>query len=456
MNRPAGSGAPSDTITAIATAAGVAAIGVIRISGPAAPSITEALLGRLPPARQATFASFRSDAGAPIDRGIALYFPAPRSFTGENMAEFHAHGGPMVLDMLLQRTVQLGARLARPGEFSERAFFNGKIDLTQAEAIADLISSGSAQAARAALASLQGKFSQRVQALAAAIDHLRVDLEAALDFPEESASPETRVAYGRRLTGIRTELDATLASAGEGQLLNDGVRVVIVGRPNAGKSSLFNCLARRDRAIVSTVAGTTRDTLDVDIDLSGLPVHLTDTAGLREGGDEIEREGMRRTRAALAETDHVLLLVPCDADYSEDDRQFVGSMPAGASLTVVRTKIDLCPAEAEIRAAPHGVEVWLSVQENLGVHLLERRIRQAVGYLDGREGAFSARRRHVETLRQTQQAVHAANEVLSEGSMLELAAEQLRRARQHLSLITGEYTAEDLLAQIFGSFCIGK
>jgi tRNA modification GTPase len=456
MARSAGTSLPADTIAAIATPAGTGAIGVVRISGPCAAQLAEALLGALPRPRHATFASFRDAHGAAIDEGIALYFPGPRSFTGEDMLELHAHGGTVVLDMLLQRVLALGARLARPGEFSERAFFNGKIDLTQAEAIADLISSGSAQAARAAIASLHGEFSRRIHAIAAAIDAMRAEVEAWLDFPEEDPDRSARLRYEERAQSIVSEITATLTAAREGQLLNDGIRVVLIGRPNAGKSSLFNCLARRDRAIVSEQPGTTRDTLDVDISVGGLPVHLTDTAGLRDSADSIELEGMRRAREAVQQADHIVLLIPCDEAYTDADRRLLADMPTPVPVTVARTKIDLCAKSPYGASSEKAYEVWLSAVTGSGVELLEQRLQDAAGFHAPSEGAFAARRRHLVALTEVRAALLAGLPHLRSDASLELAAEHLRNARQYLSTITGEHTTEDLLGQIFSTFCIGK
>lgn len=443
------------TIAAIATASGPGAIGVVRISGTQAARIAARILGQLPPPRFARFCPFRDAAGATIDQGVALYFPAPASFTGEDVVELHAHGGPVVVDLLLRQALMLGARLALPGEFSERAFLNGKMDLTQAEAIADLIASGSEQAARAAIASLQGEFSRRVVEIGAAVDRLRVEIEASLDFPEEEAVPPPPFLLADLRAAIAA-IGAALQDARRGALLSDGIHVVIAGRPNAGKSSLFNYMARCDRAIVSATAGTTRDTLDVDIQLDGLPVHLTDTAGLRESEEEIEREGVRRAQAALRLAHHVLLLVPCNEAYDEQDLRLLAQLPACATSTAVRTKIDLCNIAPRIDDGPCGREVWVSVRANLGIHDLELEIQKAAGYEDRAEGAFSARRRHIEALGEARAALSEAHIALDSRATPELAAEHLRLARRALSLITGEYTTEDLLGEIFRSFCIGK
>lgn len=456
MGGTAGRRAPTDTIAAVATAAGNAAIGIVRVSGPQASSIAEAMLGRKPPPRHATYAGFRNEHGRLLDRGIALYFAAPDSVTGEDVLELHAHGGHVLLHLLLTRSLQLGARLARPGEFTERAFFNGKIDLVQAEAIADLISANTELAARAASASLQGEFSRRVQSVAAAIDALRAEIEAWLDFPDEEPERIAKRDFRSRTAAILTEVDSTLRAARAGQLLHDGISVVLLGRPNAGKSSLFNCLLGRERAIVSPHPGTTRDTLEALIDLNGLSVELTDTAGLRVTADEVEREGIRRAESAAAGAHHVLLLVPADEDYDQADHALLARLGPAATITVVRTKLDRilhAPPPAPDRVPP---EIYVSTQTQQGIDALTRRIQEACGHGLEPEGAFTARRRHVEALTAVRAALARAMPLLLGARDMELVAEHLRQARRHLSAITGEYTTEDLLGQIFSTFCIGK
>jgi tRNA modification GTPase len=455
MSSAAGRQAPADTIAAIATATGNAAIGIVRISGPQTPAIAEGLLGRTPAPRHATLAGFLDADERAIDRGIAIYIPGPNSVTGEDILELQAHGGHVVLHLLLTRVLQLGARLARAGEFSERAFFNGKIDLAQAEAIADLISANTAQAARAASASLQGEFSRRVGVVANAIDALRAEIEAWLDFPDEDPERIANRDFKGGTLAILAQIDSTLRAARAGQLLHDGISVVLLGRPNAGKSSLFNCLIGRERAIVSPHPGTTRDTLEALIDLDGLSVELTDTAGLRETADDIEREGIRRAEGAAAGAQHVLLLIPADEDYDAADRDLLARLGPETTVTVVRTKLD------RLERAPAGQErvppeIYLSTHTQEGIEQLARRIQAACGHVVEQEGTFTARRRHVEALTAVRAALQQAMPLLAATSDLELAAEHLRQARRHLSAITGEYTTEDLLGQIFSTFCIGK
>jgi tRNA modification GTPase len=456
MGSAAGRQAPADTIAAIATAAGNAAIGVVRISGPQTPAIAESILGRTPAPRHATYSGFLDADGKVIDRGIAIFFPAPNSVTGEDILELQAHGGHVLLHLLLARVLQLGARLARPGEFSERAFFNEKIDLAQAEAIADLISANTEHAARAASASLQGEFSRRVEAMANAIDALRAEIEACLDFPDEEPERIANRDFKGRTVAILAQIDSTLRAARAGQLLHDGISVVLLGRPNAGKSSLFNCLVGRERAIVSPHPGTTRDTLEALIDLDGLSVELTDTAGLRETADDIEREGIRRAEGAAAAAQQVLLLIPADEDYDATDSDLLARLDPGTPVTVVRTKLDRLEHAPAAVAERVPTEIHVSTHTQQGIDVLARRIQQACGYGAEQEGAFTARRRHVEALTAVRAAVQAAIPLLAAASDLELAAEHLRQARRHLSVITGAYTTEDLLGQIFSTFCIGK
>lgn len=456
MGGAAGRQAPTDTIAAIATAAGNAAIGIVRVSGPQTQDIAAAIVGRSPAPRHATHAGFRDADGHLIDRGIALYFPGPDSVTGEDVLELQAHGGLVVLRLLLTRALQLGARLARAGEFSERAFLNGKIDLAQAEAIADLISANTAQAARAAGASLQGEFSRRVDSVANAIDALRVEIEAWLDFPDEETERVAMRDFPARAAAILTQIESTLRAARAGQLLHDGISVVLLGRPNAGKSSLFNCMVGRERAIVSPHPGTTRDTLEALIDLNGLSVELTDTAGLRATTDDVEREGIRRAEGAAAGAHHVLLLVPADEDYDHADRALLARLDPATTVTVVRTKLDRIgqtPPPAPGRMPP---EFYVSTQTQRGIDALTGRIQAACGHGEQLEGTFTARRRHVEALMAVRAALEQAMPLLAGAGEMELAAEHLRHARRHLSAITGAYTTEDLLGQIFSTFCIGK
>ena len=441
-----------DTIAAIATAPGAAGVGVVRVSGPAAPAIAAALLGRAPRPRHAHFADFRDGEGALLDRGLLLYFPAPASYTGEHVLELQGHGSPVLLDALLRRACALGARLARPGEFTERAFLNGKLDLAQAEAVADLIAARSATAAHAALASMEGVFSRRVEALLQALVALRVHVEAAIDFPEEEIDFLADPAIGARLDALRADLAALLHEARRGVRLNDGLRVAIVGRPNAGKSSLLNALAGSERAIVTAIAGTTRDVLREQVDLDGIALELADTAGLRETEDPVEREGVRRAHGELQRADAVLLVT--EAAHAEADLALLDALPPTAALVLVN-KIDLDGAAAREETRAGLPWLWLSARTGAGLDALRARLRALAGATGG-EGAFSARRRHVLALERVAVHLDRAAEVLAATRAGELAAEELRQAQHALGEITGAYGSDDLLGAIFSSFCIGK
>ncbi|MEK7260992.1 MAG: tRNA uridine-5-carboxymethylaminomethyl(34) synthesis GTPase MnmE, partial [Pseudomonadota bacterium] len=385
----------TDTIAAVATPPGRGGIGVVRVSGPATRAIAEALLGKLPPPRIATFARFRAADGAPIDEGLALYFPAPRSYTGEDVLELHGHGGPVVLDMLLARALALGARQARPGEFTERAFLNGKLDLAQAEAVADLIDAGSQTAARAALRSLDGEFSRRVQALTEQLIQLRLHVEAAIDFPEEEIDflADEKITTG--ITILENNLAQVLASAQQGQLLHDGMVVVLAGRPNAGKSSLLNALAQHDAAIVSDIPGTTRDVLREFIQLDGMPLHVVDTAGLRVARDDIEAEGVRRAQREMARADRILLIVDDTRSSADGDAELTQLLPPNLPCTRVHNKIDLTGRAPGMQEQNGTTEIALSAKTGEGLELLRQHLKTCMGFQPVGEGAFMARRRHL-------------------------------------------------------------
>jgi tRNA modification GTPase len=455
MNLPAAKS--RDTIAAVATPPGRGGVGIVRVSGPGAPRIARALLGRLPQPRVATFAAFMSASDEPIDQGLALYFPAPHSFTGEHVLELHGHGGPVVMDLLLKRVLTLGARPALPGEFSERAFLNGKIDLAQAEAVADLIESASAASARAALNSLQGAFSKRVRALTDALIDLRTHIEAAIDFPEEEIDFLADVALQDKFQELATGLTALLADARQGSLLHDGMTVVLAGRPNAGKSSLLNALAQRDSAIVSEQPGTTRDIVREQIAIDGLPLHVLDTAGLRASTDAIESEGVRRAQAAMTRADRVLLLIDDAAENPNSIQALLKELPSGVHATVVRNKIDVSGRVAGLLAAGESglPEAALSARTGAGLEALRQHLKECMGFETAGQGTFSARRRHLEALERAQQLlVRGAQQLRARHG--ELAAEELRQAQHALGEITGEFTSDDLLGRIFSSFCIGK
>lgn len=447
--------AETGTIAAIATAPGRGGVGIVRVSGAAVAAIAAGLLGALPAPRRAVYRHFRAADGTALDAGIALYFPAPHSYTGEAVLELQGHGGPVVLDLVLARACALGARPARPGEFTERAFLNGRLDLAQAEAVADLIDAASAQAARAALASLDGAFSQRVHALADGLLELRLWVEAAIDFPEEDIDFLADGALAARADGLAAELDALLAAAVQGRLLSEGMRVVIAGRPNAGKSSLLNRLAGYEAAIVTDVPGTTRDVLRERIALDGLPLHVIDTAGLRESDDPVEQEGIRRAWQEIGRADRLLLLVDDAAGPTAEDAALRARLPATLALTLVRNKIDLSGAAPGESEGPWGPQVRLSARTGAGLDALAAHLKRCMGYADTHEGAFTARRRHLDALERTRAHLAAARSALA-ARHGELAAEDLRRAHAALGEITGEFSADDLLGAIFGRFCIGK
>jgi tRNA modification GTPase len=442
-----------DTIAAIATGAGAAGVGAVRVSGPLAPTIAVALLGRQPKPRYAHFAAFRDAGGELIDRGLLLSFPAPASYTGEHVLELQGHGSAVLLDALLRRCIQLGARLARPGEFTERAFLNGKLDLAQAEAVADVVAATSEAGARAALRSMEGVFSARVEDLLAELIALRVHIEAAIDFPEEEIDFLADPVIGAQLAALREHLETLLVETRRGVRLNDGIAVAIIGRPNAGKSSLLNALAGQERAIVTDIAGTTRDVLRESISIDGATLELADTAGLRESDDIVEREGIRRARAQLEQCD-VALLVTEDA-YAIEDLAFFEGTPAHASRIVIVNKIDL-DRHAGHTAAIEGHEVLrLSARTGEGLEALRIVLRQLATAGAG-DGAFSARRRHVVALESVRDHLERTAGALHGAHAGELAAEELRHAQQALGEVTGSYSSDDLLGAIFSSFCIGK
>ena len=441
-----------ETIVAIASAPGRGAVGVIRVSGPRVPEIAAAVIGSLPAPRQARLASFLDARGNALDEGLALYFPAPASYTGEPVLELQGHGGTLVLDLLLQRLLELGCRMARPGEFSERAFLNGKIDIAQAEAIADLIGAGTAAAARAAVRSLQGEFSARVDDLKTKITGLRVYVEAAIDFPDEEIDFLSDRSLQQRLSGVFEGFDSLSQAARQGALLREGLTVVIAGRPNAGKSSLLNRLAGEEVAIVTDLPGTTRDVLRRQVHLDGLPLNLVDTAGLRPAADVVEAEGVRRARQEIARADHVLYILDAAA-LGEPELE---GLPAGVPVTLVFNKIDLSGAAPALDAAAVPPRVFISALTGAGIPLLRSHLKVAAGYLDSDSGALAARRRHLDALTRARGHVQCAADTMSSTRAFELFAEDLRLAQHALGEITGEFTSEDLLGEIFGSFCIGK
>lgn len=458
---------PRDTIVATATPQGRGGIAVLRISGQDVPRIAQALLGSLPGPRVATYAQFRDAAGESIDFGLALYFPAPGSFTGEPVLELHGHGSPVLQELLIERALQLGARRARPGEFSERAFLEGKLDLAQAEAVADVIAAGSRAAAQAALRSLRGEFSARVDAAEEALIELRVYVEAAIDFPEEEIDFLASAEVAQRLAHVNRTLDAVTQAARLGSRLTEGMTVVIAGRPNAGKSTLMNRLAGYEAAIVTEQPGTTRDVLREQLDIDGLPLTLIDTAGLRESThDPVEREGMRRAREEMRRADRVLFVIDAPADpRGESFEQEKATLPAGVPVTLLFNKSDLLgegppredggPPGGVRRTAPALPHLYVSAASGAGLDALRQHLKDSAGYTDAGAGALSARARHLDALGRARAFTERARAQLARRDG-ELAAEELRQAQQALGEITGEFTSDDLLGEIFGRFCIGK
>jgi tRNA modification GTPase len=439
------SGDHRETIAAIATPPGRGGIGIVRVSGSATPFIATSLLGRLPEARLATHAAFHDRSGARLDEGIALYFPAPASYTGEDVLELQGHGGPVVMHTVLAAALDAGARLAEPGEFTRRAFLNDKLDLAQAEAVADLIDAASREAARSALRSLTGEFSAALGALVAQLTELRALTEAMLDFPEEEVDSLHRDDAQARLARLQVALDDVLAKSRQGSLLRSGIHVVLAGRPNVGKSSLLNRLAGEERAIVTAVPGTTRDALRESIQIDGVPVVLVDTAGLRESGDEIERIGMARTRSELERAD--VALVVLDAGSMEEP---LGTLPAAATRITVVNKIDLVAGAA---AGRDGDTVRVSAKTGAGLEALRLALLEAAGWNARGETVYLARERHLRALGAARTHLGAAS---AQDVAWEFFAEELRLAQEAIGSITGRVSADDLLGEIFARFCIGK
>jgi tRNA modification GTPase len=452
--------APLDTIAAIASAPGRGAVGVIRVSGPDVPQIAESMLGALPAPRVAQLANFLASDGESLDLGLALFFPAPASYTGEHVLELQGHGGAFVLDALLQRLLELGCRMARPGEFSERAYLNGKIDIAQAEAIADLIDAGTSAAARAAVRSMQGEFSAHIHALQAQITELRTLVEAAIDFPDEELDFVPGSELGQRMAEILMAFEMIMAAARQGKLLREGLNVVIAGKPNAGKSSLLNKLVGDEIAIVTDQPGTTRDVLRQHVHLDGLPLNLIDTAGLRKADDVVEAEGVRRALAELGRADRVLYMLDAAAPAGESSASALAAeleqLPQGVPVTLIFNKIDLSGVQASLDESRDPPQIFLSAKTGAGLELLRAHLKSTAGFRGGDSGALSARRRHLDALDRARASVVQAADTLTKTRAFELFAEDLRRAQLSLSEITGEVSSDDLLGEIFSSFCIGK
>jgi len=444
---------PDDPIAAIATAPGRGGIGVVRVSGKDLAQLTRALLGRLPAPRRAIRAAFVDARGAAIDDGLALYFPAPHSYTGEDVLELQGHGGPVVMQMLLKRCLELGARLAEPGEFTRRAFLNDKLDLAQAESVADLIEAATDSAARCALRSLRGEFSAAIEELLRQLIELRMLVEATLDFPEEELDPMDRADAKGRHARLLGAIETALAKSRQGSLLRTGLQVVLAGQPNVGKSSLLNRLAGEELAIVTPIAGTTRDSVRQTIQIDGVPLSIVDTAGLRDTQDEVERLGVARTWSEIGKADVVLLLVDARAGVTKQDLELVARIPQGAKRVFVHNKIDLAGADPRVQRDAAATSLYLSAKTGAGMDLLRAELLGIAGWQQGAEDLFMARERHLVALRQAAQHAARAGEHFGR---LELFAEELRLAQQQLNSITGEFAADDLLGEIFSRFCIGK
>lgn len=450
-----------ETIVAQATAPGRGGIGILRVSGPLATEVAQAILGKCPKPRMADYLPFKDADGTILDQGIALYFKSPNSFTGEDVLELQGHGGQVVLDLLLKRILQIdGIRLAKPGEFSEQAFLNDKLDLAQAEAIADLIDATSEQAARSALKSLQGEFSKKVNELVDSVIYLRTYVEASIDFPDEEIDFLADGKIEANLRGIINQLEDVRAEAKQGSILREGMKVVIAGRPNAGKSSLLNALAGREAAIVTDIAGTTRDVLREHIHIDGMPLHIIDTAGLRDATDEVERIGISRAWTEIEQADRIILMLdssdPESVDLSKVRSEFLAKLPSILPVTIVRNKIDLNGEQASESEQGGYQIISLSAQTHDGVKLLREHLKQAMGFQTGIEGGFLARRRHLDALEKAAEHLQIGLVQLTEFHAGELLAEELRLVQSYLSEITGQFTSDDLLGSIFSSFCIGK
>ena len=451
----------TDTIAAQATATGRAGVGIIRVSGPAAKTVAQALLGKVPAARKADYLPFRDIDNQVLDQGIALYFPGPNSFTGEDVLELQGHGGPVLLDLLLQRILALpGVRIARPGEFSERAFLNDKLDLTQAEAIADLIDASSAQAARSAMQSLQGEFSKKIHALVEKVIYLRMYVEAAIDFPDEEIDFLSDGKVAGDLAAIINDLSQVQKQATQGSILREGMKVVIAGRPNAGKSSLLNALAGREAAIVTDIAGTTRDVLREHIHIDGMPLHIIDTAGLREATDKVEQIGIERAWQEILQADRVLFMVDSTTTAATSPAEiwpeFIERLPASLGVTVIRNKTDLTGETIGADLSSATPVFRLSAKDSQGIDALRDHLKACMGFEGNMEGSFIARRRHLDALERALEHLNIGEIQLHNHMAGEILAEELRLTQQHLNEITGEFSSDDLLGRIFSSFCIRK
>ena len=444
---------PADTIAAIATASGAGGIGVVRVSGALSKTIACEILGHCPAPRHAAYLDFKQANGDLIDRGIAIFYPNPYSYTGEDVLELQAHGGTALMQILLARCISLGARQAEPGEFTRRAYLNDKIDLAQAEAVADVINAATVEAAQSAVRSLSGEFSQRVNALLLKLIDLRMYVEACLDFPEEEIDFITQGRVSEKLGAIIAELNSVFSKAKQGSLLREGISVVLVGQPNVGKSSLMNQLAGEEIAIVTSIAGTTRDTIKNAIQINGVPLHVIDTAGLRETDDEVEKFGIARTWRATETANIALLLVDAAHGITETEKSILERLPQEIRKIWVHNKIDVTQEPAQVEEKDQAVHIYISAKTGVGVDLLKAQLLKLAGYQNNSEGVFMARARHLQAL--TAVEVHL-DSALNQMRSAELVAEELRLAQESLSGITGEFTPDDLLGEIFSKFCIGK
>lgn len=444
---------PTDTIAAIATASGAGGIGVVRVSGALSKTIASEILGHCPAPRHAAYLDFKQANGDLIDRGIAIFYPNPHSYTGEDVLELQAHGGTALMQILLARCISLGARQAEPGEFTRRAYLNDKMDLAQAEAVADVINAATVEAAKSAVRSLSGEFSQRINALLLKLIDLRMYVEACLDFPEEEIDFITQGRVGEKLAAIIAELNAVFIKAKQGSLLREGINVVLVGQPNVGKSSLMNQLAGEEVAIVTAIAGTTRDTIKNAIQINGVPLHVIDTAGLRETDDEVEKFGIARTWASLETANIALLLVDAAHGITETEKSILERLPQEIRKIWVHNKIDVTQEAAQVEEKDQTIHIYISAKTGLGIDLLKAQLLKLAGYQNNSEGVFMARARHLQALTAVETHLNFAQ---SQINSAELVAEELRLAQESLSGITGEFTPDDLLGEIFSKFCIGK
>ena len=443
----------ADTIAAIATASGSGGIGVVRISGPVVPKIAGAILGHCPKPRFAAYLPFLDSDGQTIDQGIAIYYAAPNSYTGEEVLELQAHGGPALLQILLRRCLSLGARQAEPGEFTRRAYLNEKMDLAQAEAVADVINAATTEAARSAMRSLSGEFSNRINTLLHRLIELRMFVEACLDFPEEEIDFISQGNVKNKIADVQVELRKIYVEAKQGNLLREGLTVVLVGQPNVGKSSLINQLAADDIAIVTSIAGTTRDTIKSEIQINGIPLHIVDTAGLRETEDEIEKFGIARTWRALESANIALLLVDSANGITEVEKSILERLPCDLPKIWVHNKIDLTEKPSSIQDLDGASHIHLSAKTGDGVQQLRETLLKIAGWQSTNEGVFMARTRHLYAIQQVELFLQAALDLIDQS---EIVAENLRMAQESLSSVTGEFTPDDLLGEIFSKFCIGK